>query len=106
MSPDPCAITIACSLQLGALAERIDDWRALVASSVVSMRSEPADVHLVLDNSDRALVTAAALAQREKRCCPFFDVRIEVGADRHTLHLSVPEGAEEAMASFVAMLRS
>jgi anti-sigma-K factor RskA len=106
MSSDPCAEEpIACSLDAGALADRIDEWRALVASSVVSVVAEPTAVHLVLAPSDAALVTAVGLAQREKQCCPFFGVDVEIGADHRTLSLRVPDGAEEVMAAFAAALR-
>jgi hypothetical protein len=106
MSADPCAETpIACSLDAASSADRVEEWRALVAASVIEVRSEPATVHLVLESSATALVAAADLAQREKQCCPFFDVAIDIGAERRTLSLRVPDGAEEAMATFVAMLR-
>ena len=107
MSPDPGDDPpIACSLDAGALAERIDEWRALVASSVDSVVAEPTAVHLVLDPSDAALVAAVGLAQREKQCCPFFGVAVDIGTEHRTLSLRVPDGAEEAMATFVAALRS
>jgi hypothetical protein len=98
-------VPIACSLEVGALADRIDEWRALVASSVVSVVAEPTVVHLALAPSDAALVAAVGLAQREKQCCPFFGVAVDIGADHRTLSLRVPDGAEEAMAAFVAALR-
>ena len=105
MSSDASAdAPIACGLDAGSLADRVEEWRALVATSVVRVEAEPAAVHLVLEPSDDALVAAAALAQREKQCCPFFDVAIDIGAQERTLSLRVPEGAEEAMATFVAML--
>jgi anti-sigma-K factor RskA len=105
MSADPCADTpIACSLDAGALADRVDEWRALVASSVVSVVAAPTAVHLVLDPTEASLVAAVGLAQREKRCCPFFGVALDIEADHRTLTLRVPDGAEEAMATFVAAL--
>jgi anti-sigma-K factor RskA len=105
MSADPGAGTpIACSLDAGSLADRVEEWRALVATSVVEVEAEPTGVYLVLEPSEEALVAAVELAQREKQCCPFFDVALEVGAQRRTLSLRVPQGAEEAMATFVAML--
>ena len=103
MSTD-ASTPIACNLDAGSLADRVEEWRAMVATSVVRVEAEPAAVHLVLEPSDDALVAAAALAQREKQCWPFFDVAIDIGAQERTLSLRVPEGAEEAMATFVAML--
>lgn len=101
---------IACSLDAGSLADRVREWRDLVGTSVQSVEVEPADrprsVRLVLDPSDEALVSAASLGQREKQCCEFFDVAIEVGVDRRSLVFSVPPGAEDALAAFVEMLRS
>ena len=106
MSADPCGDTpIACSLDAGSMAERIGEWQALVATSVDAVVSEPTAVHLALEPSDRALLAAVNLAQREKQCCPFFDVTVDIGAEQRTLSLRVPEGAEEALAAFAAMLR-
>ena len=105
MSADGGADTpIACNLDARALAGRVEEWRALVASSVVAVDAEPTSIHLALKPSESALVTAVDLAQREKQCCPFFDVALEIGEGQRTLSLRVPEGAEEAMATFVAML--
>ncbi len=100
--PEP----IACSLDATSLGERADEWRALVASSVTAVEAGARAVGLVLAPSDAALTAAAGLAQREKQCCPFFDVSIVLEADRRTLVLSVPSGAEDALATFVALLRS
>ena len=96
---------IACTLDAGSLTERIGEWRDLVASSVASLEPSPRSLRLVLLPSDEALVSAASLGQREKQCCAFFDVAIEVEADRRSLVLAVPPGAEEALATFVTALR-
>ena len=104
MSADPGADTpIACSLDAGSLAGRVEEWRAFVASSVIAVHAEPTAVDLVLAPSELALLAAVDLAQREKQCCPFYDVVIRIGAQQRTLSLRVPDGAEEAIASFVAM---
>ncbi len=100
------AVPIACSLDTGSLAERVEEWQALVASSVVDVDvdADATTVRLVLDDSPASLVAAASLGQREKRCCTFFDVAIELGPDSRTLSLRVPPGAEDALAAFVALL--
>jgi hypothetical protein len=106
MTPTPEPPPIACSLDAGSLAERADAWRALVASSVTAVEAETGDaaVRLVLRDTDEALTAAVALAQREKECCPFFDVSLALEADRRTLILAVPDGAGEVLAGFVAVL--
>ena len=99
-------VPLACTLDPGARGARVDEWRALVASSVVRVESDPTSVRLVLRDSDAALVAAASLGAREKACCAFFDVAIEIEPAMRSLRLSVPDGAEEALATFAALLRS
>ena len=98
-------VPIACTLDDDGLAERRAEWRALVASSgVVGIEPGPTAVRLILDGTDATLAAAAALGQREKQCCAFFDVAVELDGWRPTLCLAVPEGAEEALATFVAAI--
>jgi hypothetical protein len=97
---------IACSLNAASLGERAAEWRALVASSVTSVQAGDTAVRLELRESEAALTAAADLAQREKWCCPFFEVSIVLEAERRTLVLAVPDGAEEVLASFVLLLGS
>jgi hypothetical protein len=99
-------VPIACTLEAGSTAERADEWRALIASSVVAVEVGIHSVRLVLRDTDEALVSAASLGAREKECCAFFDVGIEIDPERRALCLSVPPGAEEALTTFVALLRS
>jgi hypothetical protein len=99
-------VPIACTLDVGGLKERGDEWRALVASSVVSIESDASSVRLVLRDTDAALLAAASLGAREKECCAFFDVAIEIQPDSRTLRLSVPDRAEEVLAAFADLLRS
>ena len=104
MTPADRPAPIACSLDVGTLAERLDEWRELVATSVVDVGADATSVRFVLCDSEAALVAAASLGQREKRCCGFFEVSIEIGSDGSVLTLRVPDGAEEAMGTFVALL--
>jgi len=94
---------IVCNLDAAALGERADEWRALVAWSVASVEVGALAMRLVLRDSEADLTAAVALAQREKHCCPFFDVSLELEADRRTLVMAVPGGAEETLAAFVAL---
>jgi hypothetical protein len=95
---------IACTLDAKSLAVRTDEWRQFVASSVVAVESDDTTLRLVLDASESALVVAASLGAREKACCAFFSVDIELDADRRALRFSVPAGAEEALAAFAALV--
>ncbi len=47
---------------------------------------------------------AASLGRREKQCCAFFEVSIDIGPEQRALVLSVPKGAEEVLASFVSAI--
>ncbi len=105
MTADPSAdAPIACSLDAAGLADRAAEWRTLVTNSVLTVEAEPTSVRLVLSPSDAALVAAVELAQREKQCCRFFGVAVDIEAEERSLVLRVPDGAEEAMATFVDML--
>ena len=97
-------IPIACNLDTDSLSTRVDEWRTFVASAVVTVEAGQTSVRLTLADSERALADAVSLGQREKRCCPFFDVSIDIGPEDRALVLSVPEGAEDAMAAFVSAL--
>jgi hypothetical protein len=101
---DAESVPIACSLEAWALGARAAEWQALVAWSVASVEIEARAVRLVLRDSDADLTAAVALAQREKECCPFFDVSVTIEADRRTLVLAVPDDAQEVLAAFVAIL--
>jgi len=99
-------VPVACTLEAESRTDRGEEWRALVASSAVAVDAGTNSVRLVLRDSDDALLAAASLGAREKQCCAFFDVTIEIGLQHRALCLSVPPGAEEALAAFVALLRS
>ena len=98
---DDAEVPIACSLDAASFRERAEEWRVLAISSVQIAGTA---VRLVLGPSDTDLIAAVALAQREKECCPFFEVSVELQADRRTLVLAVPDGAEEVLDAFVALL--
>jgi hypothetical protein len=98
-------IPIACTLDAESVAVRTDEWRQFVGSSVVAVETDDTTVKLVLQDSDAALVGAASLGAREKACCAFFDVDIEIHPQRRILRLSVPAGAEEALTAFLDLVR-
>jgi hypothetical protein len=97
---------IACTLDAESVAVRTDEWSEFIASSVIAVDTDDTTIRLVLRDSDAALVAAASLGAREKACCAFFDVDIEIQPERRTLRLSVPAGAEEALFTFLELVRS
>jgi len=97
---------IACSLDVEGFTGRIDEWRSFVATSVRTVLSDDTSLRFALHTSDAAVLAATSLGQREKACCAFFTVSIDLEAEERTLTLRVPAGAEEVLASFVASLRS
>jgi cell division protein ZapA (FtsZ GTPase activity inhibitor) len=101
----PQPTPIACTLDAESLESRTDEWREFVSSSVTAVETDDKTLRLVLRDSEAALLSAASLGAREKACCAFFDVDIEITADGRALRFSVPAGAEEALASFVALVR-
>jgi hypothetical protein len=105
--PEPARepIPIACTLDAESVADRTDEWRQFIASSVMAVETGDTTIGLVLRDSDAALVAAASLGAREKACCAFFDVDIEIQPERRTLRLSVPAGAEEALFTFLELVR-
>jgi hypothetical protein len=103
-APGGAVVPIACDLDAESLSARVGEWRALVASEVDSVEASTTSVRLGLHDTEGALVAAASLGQREKRCCAFFDVSIQIDSGQRALVLSVPAGAEGALAAFVAML--
>jgi hypothetical protein len=102
--PDAAPTPIACSLDASSFESRAEEWRSLVAWSVTSVEVDGRAVRLALRDSEADLTAAVALAQREKECCPFFDVSVTIEADVRTLVLAVPEGAEDMLAAFVDLL--
>jgi hypothetical protein len=97
-------VPIACQLDEGSLATRLEEWRGLVASMVVGVDPGPTSLRLTLADSDDALVAAASLGRREKQCCAFFEVSIDIGPEQRALVLRVPDGAEETLASFASAI--
>jgi hypothetical protein len=99
-------LVIACSLNAEGLENRVEEWQSFMASSVRAVEWDDTSVRLELEPSDATLLRATSLGQREKACCAFFTVSIDLAADARTLTLRVPDGAEEVLAAFVASLRS
>jgi MerR family transcriptional regulator, copper efflux regulator len=84
-------IPIACTLSETAALSQLDEWRDLLNGSIVaSARPSPLELLFHLKDDSVQLQALVRLAQREKRCCPFFDFAILISADAIALQISVP----------------
>ena len=86
--------TIACSLGGGDYAERVADWRALVANSP---RTE-IDAGLRFRLPIAKLQAASALAVAEQRCCNFYRIGFQLHGDQFDLTLTAPPEAAAMLA--------
>ena len=87
-------VPIACTLSETAALSQLDEWRDLLAESTVATdRPSPFELVFHLKDDSVQLQAIVRLAQREKRCCPFFDFAILIYAEAIALQISVaPEG--------------
>jgi hypothetical protein len=100
-------VPIACTLTAEELPDRIDEWRTFMASSVVDTeRPAGTRLRLRLEPSERTLVRAADLAQRERACCGFFDFSIDVQTDALWLVVRVPDEAAGILDDFAGLAPS
>lgn len=100
-------IPIACTLTSDDAANRVEEWRVVLGSTVTrSSRPAPARAELRLINEAGAIATLIQLAQQEKACCEFFGFAFEVDVDGVTLVVSVPDDAVAVLDSFAALAQS
>ncbi|GEK19901.1 MerR family transcriptional regulator [Cellulomonas xylanilytica] len=89
---------IACSLDAGAVPDRISDWQALVARAV---KREPiADgVALKFVASPELVVEVARLAAAEQDCCTFFTFTLTMTTGHVRLEVEAPGEAADVVAA-------
>jgi len=101
---DAVDVPIACSLTADDVVTRMAEWRTFLAESVVSARRDDRGLHLLLVQSDDVLLAAADLAAREKACCPFFSMSIQIEPAARTLTLDAPPDAAGVLDEFMGLL--
>lgn len=100
-------IPVACTLTVESAADRLEEWRTFFASWIdTAERTNDRELRLRLDKSEKALVIAADLVQREKACCGFFEFSIEFQSDGRWLVVRVPDDAAGVLTDIVALLPS
>lgn len=87
-------VPIACTLTLDDAGVRIEEWRRFLSgSNVVADRASGEQLRIRLGPSTEVLLAAVDLAEREKVCCEFFQLSIELGPDTRWLVIGVPPEA-------------
>ena len=97
-------VPIACTLTVDEQPDRVEEWRAFLATRVEAVEAEPTVARLKLRAGDEAVLEAADLALREKQCCAFFEFNIRLDATGRWLVVGVPDDAAAVLADFVGLL--
>lgn len=94
----PEEAAIACTLDAGALPDRLADWRTLLDG--VRSRAATTDGALRVEFGDDVRVAdVAELVAAEQHCCAFFSFAITVDQDGVGLEVRTPAGADNIVAS-------
>jgi len=89
---------IACSLEPGVVAERIQNWRDVLREAT-EREGLPSGIRVQFAR-DVDVTAIAELASAEQTCCNFFDFNIGIGGDAVTLDITGPEAAQDLISSF------
>jgi hypothetical protein len=103
-SGEAVPVPIACTLSLDAIPDRCAEWQDFASTAVLEIESDPRSVRLYLGPAATTMAAAESLARREKECCAFFEFTFTADNGQPVLTVSVPDGAEPALHSFVQML--
>lgn len=88
---------IACSLEPGAVADRIQTWREVLRAGT-TRESLPNGVRVRFAR-DVDVTAISELAMAEQTCCNFFEFNIGIGSDAVTFDITGPDAAQELIAS-------
>ena len=89
---------VACSLEAGAVPDRISDWQALVARAT-GREPTASGITLVFPASQELVAEAARLAVAEQACCTFFTFVLRMTAGQVRLEVYAPEAAADVVAA-------
>jgi hypothetical protein len=94
-------LPLACSLDAPALADRLEEMRAVGSDAFLSAE---ADGVLRFRASPDTRARLERIVAAEAACCPFLGLRLEEEPDALLLTISAPEGAEPVVAALVEAL--
>jgi hypothetical protein len=89
---------IACSLEPGAMPERLSHWRA-VLDEVVERQALTDGVHLRFRPGRTLAAELGRLVAAEQECCGFFDFELHISAAVIELVVRAPAEAQELVAA-------
>ena len=97
-APPQEELAVACSLDAGAVLDRVSEWQALVARA---SRREPirGGIALLFPASPELAAEAARLATAEQACCTFFTFTLQMTTGEVRLEVRAPEDAAEVVAA-------
>lgn len=99
-------VPIACSLSDADARAQLAHWGTVLAASVTSAdRVSPAELTFRLRPDLAGVDDLLRLAQRERACCPFFEVTLRIEAAGITLAVAVPADAAPILDTFAQLRR-
>jgi hypothetical protein len=98
MKNDDCCKSeapLACQLDAISASDRprYNELRRMLAASVVGQRELPNGVALKISTASLSLVQLAEWIALERKCCPFFEFKLEVAPESGPVWLSLTGGA-------------
>jgi DNA-binding transcriptional MerR regulator len=101
-APVPISLTtgppVACTLDAGAMQDRIGDWQTLLARGT-GRTPIPGGWAIRFDTDPELAADLARLATAEQACCGFFDFTISVTGDGLRLEVRAPAAAGDLLAT-------
>jgi MerR family transcriptional regulator, copper efflux regulator len=98
LTAKPVDLPIACTLEPGAMPNRLADWRAILDQALARTIAADGALRVELDD-DLDLDELARLVAAEQHCCAFFSFAITVDARGIGLEVRAPAGAADIVTS-------
>lgn len=89
---------LACTLEPGAMPDRLADWRAILDQARSRTTTDDGALRVQFDH-EVALDELARLVAAEQHCCAFFAFAITVDPRGVVLEIRAPDGATDIVAS-------
>ena len=94
----PTDVPIACTLERGAMADRLADWQVVLDKATARLELPDGSLRVELSD-DIDLAELAELIAAEQGCCTFFSFTLTVDSRGVGLQVQAPDAASEIVAS-------